>query len=120
MTPEVETARTVDVTREVDLTAFAAVHAAGAVVIDVREPVEYVAGHVPGAILVPLSRLPDHIGSLPRDSATYLICASGNRSLAAVDFLARQGITAYSVAGGTAGWARSGGPIVTGIRPTND
>ena len=35
--------------REVDLTVFAAAHRDGAVVIDVREPDEYVAGHVPGA-----------------------------------------------------------------------
>ena len=39
---------------EVDLEAFAAAHADGATVIDVREPGEYVGGHVPGAVLMPM------------------------------------------------------------------
>ena len=42
---------------EIDLDSFAAAHAAGGYVIDVREPDEYVDGHVPGARLMPLSRL---------------------------------------------------------------
>jgi hypothetical protein len=45
---------------EVDLPAFAAAHAGGATVIDVREPYEYTAGHVPGARLVPMEQLPRH------------------------------------------------------------
>jgi rhodanese-related sulfurtransferase len=43
---------------EVDLDAFAAAQAGGALVIDVREPHEYASGHVPGARLVPLHSLP--------------------------------------------------------------
>ena len=41
---------------EVDLAEFEAAHAAGAVVLDVRNPDEYLAGHVPGAVLIPLDR----------------------------------------------------------------
>ena len=102
--------------REVTLTAFAAAHAGGAVVIDVREPFEYVAGHVPGARLVPLARLGEIRSELPRTEPVYVICASGNRSLAAVDVLARAGIQAYSVAGGTGAWALAGKPVVYGAR----
>ena len=102
--------------REVTLTAFAAAHAGGALVIDVREPFEYVAGHVPGARLVPLARLGEVRSELPRDEPVYVICASGNRSLAAADFLAGAGIQAYSVAGGTGAWTRAGKPIVYGAR----
>ncbi len=102
--------------REVDLAAFAAAHRDGAVVIDVREPFEYVAGHVPGATLVPMGRLPSRVADLPRDVPVYVICASGNRSLAAAHFLARAGIDAWSVTGGTADWARAGYPIVRGAR----
>jgi len=102
--------------REVDLSTFAAAHAGGAVVIDVREPLEYVTGHVPGARLVPLYRLPNVVADLPRTAPVYVICASGNRSLAAADFLAHAGIRAYSVAGGTGGWRRTGRPVVTGTR----
>jgi len=100
--------------REIDMTTFAAAHADGAVVIDVREPAEYVAGHVPGARLIPLGNLPAHLRELPRDRPVYVICASGNRSGAAADFLIRAGIDARSVAGGTHGWACSGRPIVRG------
>jgi rhodanese-related sulfurtransferase len=102
--------------REVNLNTFAAAHAGGAIVIDVREPDEYVAGHVPGARLVPLARLGQIRAELPHDEPVYVICASGNRSLAAADFLARVGIQAYSVAGGTGAWTRAGKPIVYGTR----
>lgn len=100
--------------REVDLRSFAAAHAEGAIVIDVREQWEYVSGHVPGARLVPLGRLPGELAGLPRTGPVYVICASGNRSLAAAGYLARAGVDAWSVAGGTGAWARSGGPLVRG------
>lgn len=103
--------------REVDQAAFAAAHATGAVVIDIREPEEYVSGHVPGARLMPLGRLPQHLGEVPRDRPVYLICRSGNRSLAAAELLARAGIDAVSVAGGTSAWQRAGNPVTSGTRP---
>jgi rhodanese-related sulfurtransferase len=103
--------------QEVDLAAFARAHAGGAVVIDVREPGEYVSGHVPGARLMPLGRLPQHLGEVPRDRRVYVVCASGNRSKAAADLLARAGIDAVSVAGGTGGWQRAGKPVTLGTRP---
>jgi rhodanese-related sulfurtransferase len=103
--------------REVDLAAFATAHAGGATVIDVREPDEYASGHVPGARLMPLGRLPRHLGELPRDRRVYVICASGNRSKAAADLLARAGVDAVSVAGGTGGWQRAGRPVNLGARP---
>jgi rhodanese-related sulfurtransferase len=102
--------------REVDQTVFVAAHRDGAVVIDVREPSEYVAGHVPRADLVPLSRLGSSVAELPRGVPVYVICASGNRSLAAADFLARAGIDAWSVAGGTEAWRRAGHLVFHGTR----
>ncbi|MEU0077598.1 rhodanese-like domain-containing protein [Micromonospora tulbaghiae] len=100
--------------QEVNLTDFAAAHADGAVVVDVREPFEYVEGHVPGARSVPLGQLAAVAGELPRSRPVYVICASGGRSLSAAQFLTRAGIDARSVAGGTGGWARSGRAVVTG------
>ncbi len=99
---------------EVDLVAFAAAHADGALVIDVREPYEYAAGHVPGARLIPLARLPQHAGTLPAAEPVYLICASGNRSRTAAQFLIGRGIDARSVMGGTGGWAARGLPVLRG------
>jgi rhodanese-related sulfurtransferase len=100
-------------TREIDLETFATRHPE-AFLIDVREPGEYVAGHVPGAVLIPLGRLDDRVEELPRDRTVHVICASGNRSLRATDALIGAGIDAVSVAGGTSGWIHSGRPVVTG------
>jgi rhodanese-related sulfurtransferase len=102
--------------REVDLATFAAAHQGGAVVIDVREPYEYLGGHVPGSQPIPMGQLPARLRELPHGVPVYVICASGNRSLAAADFAARAGIDAWSVAGGTAAWQRAGHPVVRGAR----
>lgn len=102
--------------REIDLAAFAAAHADGAVVIDVREPQEYVSGHVPGAKLLPLSQLPSRIGDLPKRAPVYVICASGSRSLEAAAQLARAGYDAACVAGGTNAWTAAGLPTMQGPR----
>ena len=83
-------------------------------IIDVREPAEYRAGHVPGAELKPLGRLQETYRELDAAAPVYVICASGNRSLQAVNALRANGIEAYSVAGGTSAWAAAGHEIVTG------
>lgn len=101
--------------REVPLAAFAAAHRDGAFVVDVREPGEYVGGHVPGATLVPMGQLPSRLPELPQDKPIYVICASGNRSLSMTSFLIRAGHEAYSVTGGTGAWARAGHPIARGL-----
>lgn len=98
------------------LAQFAAALADGATVIDVREPYEYVGGHVPGALLMPMSQLASRIHELDRSRPVYVICTSGNRSSAMADFLARTGIDARSVDGGTSAWTQSGRPLVRGTR----
>lgn len=84
------------------LEQFAAAHAEGATVIDVREPVEYLSGHVPGAVLMPRGQLPSRTGELDRSRPLCVVCATGNRSSAMADYLAGAGFDARSVAGGTA------------------
>lgn len=100
--------------REIDAATFAADWTAELTVIDVREPMEYRAGHVPGALSIPLQSVPEKADTIPSDKPVYVICASGNRSLTATDFLRRAGIEAYSVAGGTSAWAAAGRETVTG------
>ena len=104
---------------EATLEQFAAAHADGATVIDVREPGEYVGGHVPGAVLMPMGHLPSRTGELDRSRDVYVVCASGNRSGAMTDYLVNAGFSALSVAGGTSSWISSGRPVVTGSRPTS-
>ncbi len=101
-------------TPEIDIEAFAAARSGGTVV-DVRERHEYAAGHVAGALLIPMGQLTGRVQELDRSRPVYVICATGNRSLAMTDLLRTFGFDAWSVAGGTAGWARSGRPIEGGI-----
>ena len=102
---------------EVDIDQLAAASAAGAVVIDVRQPEEYVAGHVAGAQLIPLGDVVSRLDEIPADQPVYLICQSGVRSLKAAQFLRASGYDATSVAGGTQGWIDSGREVVRGLRP---
>lgn len=101
---------------EVDVWRLSAAVADGAFVLDVREPHEYVAGHVPGARLVPLSTVSNAVGELPTGRPIYVICQGGNRSLVAAQELARCGRDARSVVGGTSGWISAGQPVVRGAR----
>ncbi len=102
---------------EIDLESFAAAHADGGFVLDVREGYEYETGHVPGARLVPMNSVPGVLDQLPKDETVYVICEVGGRSLAVAQFLLGHGITATSVAVGTVGWIQSGRGVVRGMEP---
>ena len=99
---------------EIDLQAFTAAHADGAFVLDVREPGEYLGGHVPGARLMPLAQVLARQSELPTGEPVFVICASGNRSKSATDWLRASGVDAVSVQGGTSGWIAQGRPVVRG------
>jgi rhodanese-related sulfurtransferase len=102
---------------EVDLAQFEAAHAAGAVVLDVRNPDEYQSAHVPGAVLIPLDELAARQDEIPEGDPLYVICAVGGRSLTATRALVGAGYRAVSVAGGTNGWIERGGQVVSGGEP---
>ena len=99
---------------EVDIDTLARAHAEGAVVLDVRNPDEYEAGHVPGAKLIPLGELASRQEEIPEGDPIYVVCASGNRSLKATRAMLQAGYRAVSVAGGTKAWVETGRPVVTG------
>ena len=105
--------------RSIEIDDVAAAIDGGAVVIDVRETGEYVAGHVPGALHLPMSRLTSRLDELDRTAPVHVICASGNRSGAMTDVLIAQGFDAIDVRGGTNAWTRSGRPLVTGSHPSS-
>lgn len=80
--------------------------------LDVREPWEYAAGHVPGAELIPLGELEQRLSEVPRDRAVLAICHSGSRSLAAAGYLRSLGYPdVLNVDGGTAAWIERGYPV---------
>ncbi len=82
--------------------------------IDVRQPDEYDAGHVPGAKLIPLAEVGMRVSEVPVEGPVYVICLSGGRSARATEFLRRQGVDAKSVAGGTKAWIDSGRAVAQG------
>lgn len=98
-------------TPEVDIEQLAAALSGDGTLVDVREASEYVAGHVPGAELMPMTTLTAHLSELDKTRPVFVVCASGNRSAAMTDLLVATGYDAYSVSGGTAAWARSGRPL---------
>ena len=104
-------------TPEISIDQLAEAVRDGAAIVDVREPGEYVTGHVPGAVLIPMGQLPGRTAELSRGAPVYVVCASGNRSATMTGFLRNAGFDAYSAAGGTSGWARSGRPVARGNAP---
>lgn len=83
--------------------------------VDVREAYEFRAGHVPGAINIPLSLIPVRVHELPSSAELTIICQSGNRSMQACMWLANQGRASINVQGGTGTWAMSGKPVEMGL-----
>ena len=91
---------------------------ASAVVVDVRQPDEYLGGHVPGAVLIPLNDVPERFGELPTDREVLVVCRSGGRRYVASEFLVANGVRAVNVAGGTLAWIESGREVVEGESPS--
>ncbi|QEV99142.1 rhodanese-like domain-containing protein [Microbacterium caowuchunii] len=79
----------------------------GVPLIDVREPDEFAAGHVPGAVNLPMSSIGDRLDELP-DGAFDVICQAGGRSGRVVEALEARGYDATNVDGGTGEWIASG------------
>ncbi|WP_106814881.1 rhodanese-like domain-containing protein [Microbacterium timonense] len=78
--------------------------------IDVREVDEFAAGHVPGAVNIPMSVIGGRLGELP-DGALDVICAGGGRSGRVAEALEARGYDVTNVDGGTNGWVAAGYPV---------
>jgi hydroxyacylglutathione hydrolase len=83
-----------------------------ACVLDVREPEEYAAGHVPGALNLPQADLASRLDDVPRGRPIYVICQSGIRSYRSAQFLKQAGFDdVSSVRGGTQAYRQAGNQL---------
>lgn len=81
-------------------------------IVDVREPHEYAAGHVPGAVNVPLGQVADWAEDRSKDEPVLVICQSGRRSLEASSELSSRGFTRVTnIEGGFRAWKERGLPV---------
>ncbi|MET9605049.1 rhodanese-like domain-containing protein [Streptomyces sp. NPDC006512] len=86
-------------------------------VLDVREDDEWAAGHVEGALHIPMSDFVARYGELTEaiaeDGRVHVMCRVGGRSAQVTQYLVRQGIDAVNVDGGMQAWESAGRPMVT-------
>ncbi|HMF83461.1 MAG TPA: rhodanese-like domain-containing protein [Acidimicrobiia bacterium] len=86
---------------------------AGALLLDVRNPDEWQAGHAEGAAWIPMSELAERQEEIPTDREIVVICKSGARSGRVAQALVAAGYEAANVAGGADAWQAAGFAIVT-------
>lgn len=85
----------------------------GAPVLDVREPDEWTAGHMPDARHVPMGQVERQVDTLRKSAPALIVCRSGGRSRAITQMLNTRGINAVNLAGGMQAWEQAGLPVVT-------
>jgi rhodanese-related sulfurtransferase len=90
---------------------------AEAFVLDVREQDEWDAGHIPGALHIPLGDLQARYTQIGQDRPLYVICRSGRRSDQAAQALAGAGWDASNVSDGMIGWHAAGLPMTSAAGP---
>lgn len=82
-----------------------------AVALDVREPAEWRAGRMAGALHIPMGQLAQRAGELPRETTIVAVCRSGNRSGIVTHALCQAGYRAENLEGGLKAWVRAGLPL---------
>ena len=81
-------------------------------VIDVREPFEWLEGHIEGALHLPMLEAVARRAEVPADRPKAVLCAGGLRSSTTISALKRLGIQGwYNVTGGMGAWTKSGYPV---------
>ena len=88
---------------------------AGAFMLDVRTPAEWLEVHIPGATLIPLDELGFRMNELPADEKIVIYCLTGNRISQALDILLNAGYSdIFSMDGGIQDWIAAGYEIEAG------
>ncbi len=86
--------------------------------VDVRTPAEYRAGHVPGAINIPVDELANRLNEVPRNRQVYVYCEAGVRAARAGKLLAAKGFNNIEVVPASMrGWRDAGYPVKKGEQP---
>jgi rhodanese-related sulfurtransferase len=80
-------------------------------ILDVREDDEFAAGHIAGAVHIPLMQLPARARELDPAVDWLAVCRMGARSLQATAFLSRMGLRVANLQGGMEAWAGAGLPF---------
>lgn len=91
--------------------AFAQSTAGEAVIVDVREQHEWEAGHIPGALHLPLGEVAARWPELRGNDSVIAVCGVGGRSATAVQALRSVGIEAANLRGGMKAWAKAELPM---------
>ncbi|MER7043724.1 MULTISPECIES: rhodanese-like domain-containing protein [Streptomyces] len=88
-----------------------------ALVLDVREADEWAAGHVEGALHLPMSEFVARFGEVTEAVAdgrrAFVMCRVGGRSAQVTQYLVQQGIDAVNIDGGMLAWDAAGRPMIT-------
>lgn len=101
--------------KEISIREAASKKVMGAYILDVRELHEFVQGHIPGAVMIPLGQLNNRLNELPKGREIVVVCLSGGRSLAALDIIRGAGYSkSSSMTGGMNAWKAARYPTVTG------
>ena len=82
----------------------------GATLLDVREDDEWVAGHAPDAVHLPMSQLVARIDEVPAGPVA-VVCKVGGRSAQVTAYLVQRGHDAVNVSGGMLAWEAQGRPL---------
>jgi hydroxyacylglutathione hydrolase len=99
----------VAISRHDDVAQAEAIMGGGRTVVDLREPHEWTAGHIPGAVHHPLGTVRATLADLPRDTPLAVHCQAGTRSAIGASVLEAAGFTdVVDLTAGYAGWAATG------------
>lgn len=82
-------------------------------VLDVREDYEWEAGHIKGALHIPLDQIPARLDELDPDEDLHVICRTGGRSFRVTEWLVANGYSAVNVRGGMDAWIEASKPMVS-------